>query len=136
MRGFQENVTVDEGVSAQGVRTQFHFEGDSLIVQRTYDAEPHLRYAEAARQATEGQRWGEGKLVGHIPPAEYARFLQIKDNQERKKAIKRWLQENPAFCMFPKYLQTPQKREVPNFAQVAAQPREVTPTIILPGAGA
>lgn len=105
---FEENVTVDEGVNAQGVATKLHFEGDSLITQRTYDAEPHLRYAEQARQSTAGQRWGEGKFIGHIPPAEYARFLTIRDNEARKKAIMTWLRENPAFTMFDRALVRPQ----------------------------
>ncbi|OUM01752.1 hypothetical protein [Variovorax sp. JS1663] len=102
--GHEGNVTVDEGVSTQGVRTQLHFEGDSLIVQRSYDAEPHLEYARQAREATEGKRWGEGRLVGHIPPAEYARFLLIRDNGARQAAIKAWLRENSQFVMFEKYL--------------------------------
>jgi hypothetical protein len=101
---YSENVTLDEGVSRGGVRTQLHFEGESLIVQKTYDATPHLQYAQQAREATDGQRWGEGKLIGHIPPAEYARFLMIRDNAERQKAIKTWLRENPAFCMFHRAL--------------------------------
>jgi hypothetical protein len=102
--GYEENVTVDEGMSSQGVHTQLHFEGDSLIVQRSYDAEPHLQYAREAREATTGMRWGEGRLVGHIPPAEYARFLLIRDNAARKTAIKAWLRENSQFVMFEKYL--------------------------------
>jgi hypothetical protein len=102
--GYEENVTVDEGVNAHGVRTQLHFEGDSLIVQRSYDAEPHLAYARQAREATEGKRWGEGRLVGHIPAMEYAKFLLIKDNAQRKAAIKAWLRENNQFVMFDRYL--------------------------------
>lgn len=101
--GFKENVTVDEGVSEGGVSTKLHFEGDYLITQRTYDAEPHLQYAEQARQQTAGMNWGQGKLIGHIPPAEYARFLQIKDGHERKTAILSWLRENNKFIMFDRF---------------------------------
>jgi len=104
MRGFEENVTIDEGVSNQGIRTQISFEGDELIVKKSFDAAPHLEYAERARQSTAGMNWGEGRLVGHIPPAFYAQILVIKDPQERQKAIKRFLQENPAFVMFDKAL--------------------------------
>ncbi|MBT2322525.1 hypothetical protein J7E62_09225 [Variovorax paradoxus] len=103
-KGYEENVTVDEGVNEQGVRTQLHFEGDSLITQRTWDAEPHLQYAQQAREATEGQGWGNGRLVAHIPPIEYARFLAIADNAQRMAAIKGWLRENSKFVMFDKYL--------------------------------
>ena len=102
--GYEENVTVDEGVTAHGVRTQLHFEGDSLIVQRSYEAEPPLDYARQAREATAGKRWGEGRLVGHIPPMEYARFLLIKDNAARRAVIKVWLRENSKFVMFDQYL--------------------------------
>lgn len=103
-KGYEENVTVDEGVNEYGVGTKLHFEGDSLIVERSYDAEPHLKYARQARDATEGQRWGEGRFVGHIPPMEYARFLAIADNAQRMAAIKAWLRENSQFVMFDKYL--------------------------------
>jgi hypothetical protein len=103
-RGYEENVTVDEGVNEHGIGTKLHFEGDSLIVQRTYDADPHLAYARQAREATAGQNWGNGRLVGHIPPAEYARFLAIKDNKQRMTAIKGWLRENSQFVMFDRYL--------------------------------
>lgn len=104
MRGYSENVTVDEGVDELGIRKQMHFEGDSLIVQKTYDAQPLLDYAEQARQATAGQNWGKGKLVGTIPMVEYAKFLAIKDNAERAKAIKAYLRENSRFVMFDRYL--------------------------------
>lgn len=103
MTGYQENVSVSEGF-IDGVETILHFEGDSLITQKRYDATPHLDYAKHARDSTDGKRWGEGKLVGHIPPAEYAKFLTIKGNDERQKAIKGWLRANPAFVMFDKYL--------------------------------
>jgi hypothetical protein len=101
---FEENVSLDEGVNRHGVRTRLHFEGDSLIVQKTYDADPHLRYAEQARQATEGKRWGEGRFICHIPPAEHAKILVIKDRAERTKAIRRFMQENPAYVMFDRAL--------------------------------
>ena len=104
MRGYSENVSIVDDISQDGVVTTLHFEGDSLITQRTYDAEPHLRYAQEAREATAGQRWGEGKLIGHIPPAEYARFLLIRDNKDRKKAIMAWLRENSRFVMFDRAL--------------------------------
>ena len=98
--GYEENVSFVDNVSKDGVVTNLSFEGEEMIVRKTWDAEPHLRYAEEARQATAGQRWGEGKLIGHIPPAEYAKFLLIKDNAARKKAIMAWLRENSRFQMF------------------------------------
>lgn len=101
---YSENVKVSEGISHDGVETTLSFEGESLIVNKTYDAEPHLKYAEDARIATAGMRWGEGRLVGHIPPAQYGKFLAIRDNKDRMKAIKAWLIENNKFVMFDKFL--------------------------------
>jgi hypothetical protein len=103
-KGFSENVSVHEGTAPDGTETILHFEGNDLIVQKRYDAEPHLQYCEQARQATAGQRWGDGKLVGHIPAAQYGKFLLITDPRERMKAIRLWLQENSKFVMFDKYL--------------------------------
>lgn len=100
-RGFEENVTIDEGLDLHtGVRTQLHFEGDSLITQKSFDATPHLEYARRAREATAGQPFGEGKFIGHIPPAFYAKVCVIADREERKRAIRDFFIENPAFRMF------------------------------------
>lgn len=105
--GFTESVTIDEGVNSQGVRTQFHFESDGgLVLQKTYDAEPILREAEIARQATAGQRWGNGRVVGTIDPIAYSRISQIKDRAERDKAILAYFRERPQFVKFDGYYKT------------------------------
>lgn len=100
----EQNVKIDEGVSRQGVRTELIFEGDDLIVKKSWNPDPHLRYAEQARQQTAGMRWGEGRFIGHIPPDFYGQICTIRDPQEREKAIMRFLRENPAFTMFDKAL--------------------------------
>lgn len=106
-QGFTESVTIDEGVNEQGVRTQFHFESDGgLVLQKTFDAEPILKEAEQARQATSGMRWGEGRIVGTIDPVSYARISQIKDRAERDKAILDYFRERPAFVKFDGYYKT------------------------------
>lgn len=102
MAAFKENVVVDHDNSG-GVATRLHFQDDELIVQKTYDAEPHLDYAKAARDATEGQRWGNGKLVGHLPPAIFGKLLKLP-KEERTPFIQKWLKENPKFVMFDRYL--------------------------------
>jgi len=101
--GFSENATVDEGVNANGIRTQLHFEGDDLIVQKTFDAAPHLAHAAHAREQTQGMKWGEGRFVGHIPAIYYAPICAIKDPEQRAKAVRLFFSENPAFRMFDKY---------------------------------
>lgn len=100
--GFTENVSIDEGVF-NGVRTQLHFEGQELVVQKTFDAEPHLKHAEIARQSTQGMNWGEGRMVGHIPALHYAPIAAIKDRKEREKAILQYLRDNAALIMFDKF---------------------------------
>ena len=102
MHGFEENTVIDEGVSHGGVRTQIRFEGDEVIVAKQFDAAPHLAHAAHARQSTAGQRWGNGKFIGHIPPLYLAQIMTIRDPQEQKKAIHRFLADNPAFKMFDK----------------------------------
>lgn len=105
--GFTEGVTIDEGVNENGVRTQFHFEADGgLVLQKTFDAEPLLREAEQARQQTQGQGWGEGRIVGTIDPVAYGRISQIKDRKERDKAILAYFRERPALVKFDGYYKT------------------------------
>lgn len=100
------NFSVDRGFDAYGNHTEVIVEGDDLIRKTTYDAEPLLREAHAARTATAGDRWqeGTGTRVGTIPMAVYAQFLTIPDAEERQKFILRWLRENPAFVTFDKFL--------------------------------
>lgn len=102
--GFSENVTVDEGVDAYGTRTQLHFEGDSLIVQKSFDGTALAEQCKAINNATSGQKWGEMRHVGTLPMAVYGKALCIKDNRERIKFIKGWLQQNPHFITFDRYM--------------------------------
>lgn len=105
--GFTESVTVDEGVNEQGVRTQFHFESDGgLVLQKTYDAEPALKEAEQARQATSGLKWGEGRTVGWIDPIAYGTISKIKDRAERDKAILQYFRDHPQYVKFDPYYKT------------------------------
>lgn len=106
MSGFSENVSFVEDVS-NGVTTTLHFQGDALIVQKTYDAEPFLKAAADERKASEGERWGDGRKVFTLPPAEYGRFITEthgKGNEFRKKWLRSWAQQNPLLVGFEKYL--------------------------------
>ena len=97
-------LTIDEG-TVNGVRTRVHFDNDEQIIfEKSFDAEPHLKYAAEARRDTEGMSWGEGRMVGHIPDVYLAPILAIKDRKEREKAVKLFFQTNPAFVMFSKFL--------------------------------
>jgi hypothetical protein len=95
---------INEGFDKNtGIQEVTHFQEGEIIVEKRFDAQPHLEYAARAREATAGQRWGEGKLVGHLPPAFYAQVLQIRDKQERTKAVQLFFKENPHFVMFERY---------------------------------
>lgn len=99
-----ESFKLDEGINEYGIHTQVSFEGDSVIKRQSYDANPILEACRAERIATEGQRWGEMRKVATIPMAEYAKLLTCKDNAERRKMIREFVQKNPHFCTFDKYL--------------------------------
>jgi hypothetical protein len=96
-------LTLDEGVTPDGVGTKVHFTDDTIVVQRSFDPKPHLAHAKHARESTEGKRWGEGKMIGHIPPVFYAEILKIRDRDERDQAVTKFFRENPAFVMFDKF---------------------------------
>ena len=96
--------TIYEGENAAGVTERTHFEDDSIVIQKTFDAQPHLEYAQQARESTAGQGWGNGRMIGHIPPAFYGQLLLIEDPKDRQKAVMTFLRENPAFVMFDRAL--------------------------------
>lgn len=102
-RGYTENASFVHDVS-DGIVTRLHFEGDTFTAQRTYDAEPHLARAKLMRECQDGKPWGEGKHIGHIPPAEYARILKLPNREARQKAVLAFLRENPAFVGFTRFL--------------------------------
>lgn len=98
-------LTIHEGFDKNtGIVEKTHFADGEIVIQKTFDAQPHLDYAKQAREATEGQRWGSGKIIGHIPPAFYGQLLLIKDPQERDRAVMKFFRENPAFVTFDKAL--------------------------------
>ena len=99
-----ESFELDEGYDATGVRTLVKFEGDQAVKVRSYDAEPLIEQCKAERIASAGMNWGEGRKVGSIPPHVYATFLQIKDQRERTKLIKNFLNINTHFVTFDRYL--------------------------------
>lgn len=89
---------------AQGIRTEVHEEDGKVIFKKTYDAEPFLEEAAEMRAATRGERWGDmGRHVGFIPMAELATLMR-RDGSFDKAEVRKWLQKNPAFVTFEKYL--------------------------------
>lgn len=99
-----DSFKMDEGYDRFGVHKEVIFEGDQAITKLTYDAEPFLEAAKAERNATAGERWGDGRKVGTMPMAVYNQVLQIRGAEERQKFILKWLRENPHFVTFDKFL--------------------------------
>ena len=98
-------LTIDDGVSrATGVQTRTHFEDDSIVIQKTLDMEPYVEAARLARERNAGKRWGEGMIVGTIPPHIYGQVLLIRDRQERVKFIRTYFQQNPDLAHYEPYL--------------------------------
>ena len=78
---------------------------DAMIPRdQAVDMTAALLHVQQMRERNEGKNWGEGREVGYIPPLFYDKILLILDRSERNKAIKRFFQENPAFCAYPAYL--------------------------------
>ena len=99
------NFRIDEGVDPYtGVRTQIHFEGDQVVVQKTYDAEPYLQRVAEMRARNEGKKWGEGKEVGVIPPWVHQKINLIQDDAERERVMKEFFRENPAFLAYEAFV--------------------------------
>lgn len=97
--------SVDEGVNPHtGIRTQIHFEGDQVVVKKTYDAEPYLQRVAEMRARNEGKRWGEGKEVGVLPPWVSHKISMIGDDAERERTTKQFFRENPAFLAYDAFL--------------------------------
>lgn len=88
----------------QGIRSELHEEDGKLVFKKTYDAEPFLEAAAELRAQTRGQSWGDmGRHVGFIPMAELGHMMR-RDGSFDKKEVRKWLQTNPHFVSFEKYL--------------------------------
>lgn len=95
--------TYEEFDPQLGIKTTLHEVEGRTVFQKTYDAEPFLKVAAEHRALTDGQRWGEGRFVGTIPPAELATMMR-RDGTIRPEAVTAWLKANPAMVAFSKFL--------------------------------
>lgn len=85
-----------------GIVTTVHQDDGKTVIEKTYDAEPFLEVAATMREATEGQRWGEGRCVGIVPPAVMAKFMR-QDGRLDAKRCAAWLKENPDMIWFDRF---------------------------------
>ncbi len=88
-----------------GIKTTVHGDGDRVTIEKSYDAEPMLIQAAAARQQTDGERWGEMRHVGFIPMAELGKMMRQDGGLDHKRLLE-FLRNNPAFVTFSKVLKT------------------------------
>lgn len=86
-----------------GITTTVERVEGRVRIGKTYDAEPMLAEAAAARAHTEGQRWGEFRKIGEIPMADLATLMRQDGGLDSKRAMA-WVKANPAFCWFTKAL--------------------------------
>lgn len=99
-----EGIAIDEGVSPHEVRTILRFAGETLVIETSQDMTRILEHVQQMRERNAGRRWGDGLEVGHIPELFYMRIARILDKRERKREVRRFFRENPAFCAYPPYL--------------------------------
>lgn len=103
MKTLEENVTIDEGVNELGVRTELIFEGNDLVVKKSFDTDALLQQAADMRAAQEGQRWGEMRHVGYVDPVTYGKWL-VSGKINDPGVIKAYFQDRQALVTFDKYL--------------------------------
>ena len=95
--------TIKDHDALTGITTTVNRTENAVQFVKTYDAEPFLEHAAAARAATDGERWGDMRHVGTIPMAELSKFYRQDGGFDHKRCIA-WIRSNPAFCTFSKVL--------------------------------
>lgn len=87
-----------------GILTRVHQDDSKTVIEKVYDAEPYLDYAKAMREKTEGQNWGEGKIIGTVPPAVVAGFYRDGiTGKELAKKLTEWIRANPHMICFDRF---------------------------------
>jgi len=86
-----------------GISSRVHELDGRTVIEKKYDAQPFIEAAADARQATEGQRWGEMRHVGFIPMAELGKMMRQDGSLDKKRTIT-FLKKNPALVTFSKLL--------------------------------
>lgn len=87
-----------------GITSTVHEDETRTVIQKTYDAEPLLQYAKTLRDATAGKGWGDGRIVGTVPPAVVSEFMRKGIyGKELAKELTAWVRANPAMICFDKF---------------------------------
>lgn len=79
-----ERFKVDEGVNAYGVRKTVHFDGDQVVSEFSYDAEPIIEQCKEERIVSAGERWGDGRKIGTLPPLSWRKCLPSRASKSAR----------------------------------------------------
>lgn len=106
---YAEDVSIVEKAPdhTSAVKTTLNFSANGdMVVDNEQDMAPVLEHVQAMREGNErtGERWGDGRVVGHIPALYYPAIAAIKDRAERDAAIQKFFREHPQFVGFSPYL--------------------------------
>lgn len=106
---YAESVTVVEKDAdhTSAVKTTLTFEANGdVLIDKEQDMEPVLAHVRQLREENDakGARWGEGRVVGHIPALWYGPISQIKNRAERDAAIMNFFRTRPDLVAFDPYL--------------------------------
>lgn len=102
-------VKLDQFDKDLGIRTRVHETENKLVIEKQFDAEPLTEAAAEMRATRDGERWSEyGTHVGFIPMAELGTMMRQDGGFDRKRVLE-YLQRNPAFVTFSKFLRDNRK---------------------------
>lgn len=97
-----EGISINEGRSpGSNVYSIIHFQGDQIIFETRQDMEPVLQHVQEMRERNALRGFGVAKELGHIPDLFYAK-IRIMKTEERRKAIRAFLIENPKLAAVPR----------------------------------
>ncbi len=94
-----EGLTITERGNC-GITTRITFAGDTVVLDMEQDMEPILRYVAEMRERNAARPFAADKELGHIPELFYRKINLIKDSAERRKAVRLFFKQNPAFCAY------------------------------------
>lgn len=98
------SIKIDSYDPQLGIRTRVHETETKVVIEKQYDAQPLVDAAAEMRNTRAGDRWDSmGTHVGFIPMAELATMMR-QDGGFDIARVREYLQRNPAFVTFDKYL--------------------------------
>lgn len=92
-----DNQAMPMGVGRNGVQSVLHVEDDQLVIEKKYDSQDLLDDCAASRQ--QGGSWGEGRIVGSMPPHIFQQMLKDGTAFDQVE-VTEWFKANPHFLRF------------------------------------